>query len=254
MYRKNALKERMLAGEQAIGCWLHLCSPIAAEIVALTGFDAVIIDHEHGHGDFLNAISLLHAVSATPATAVMRVPWNDPVYIKRALDTGVEGIMVPSVNNAEEARAAVAACRYPPAGIRGAAYVVARCADYGLQADRYMEDEPDNLLVICQIESVEAVGNVEAIAAVDGVDMLFVGPLDLSGSMGILGETDSDAFLAMRTRAEDAIKAAGKPMGGLAVKGDSPQGMKERGYAFITGTTDALLIREGALAHLRSLR
>ncbi len=254
MYRKNAMKKRLQDGEQVIGCWLHLCSPIAAEIVALTGFDAVIIDHEHSHGDFLNAISLLHAVSATPATAIMRVPWNDPVYIKRALDIGVEGIMVPSVNSAEEARAAVAACRYPPAGIRGAAYVVARCADYGLRSDRYMEDEPDNLLVICQIESVEAVGNVEAIAAVDGVDMLFVGPLDLSGSMGKLGRTGDADFIAMRTRAEDAIKAIGKPMGGLAVKGDSPQAMMQRGYAFITGTTDALLIRDGALAHLRSLR
>lgn len=254
MYRENAIKKRMLAGEQVIGCWLHLNNAIAAEIMALAGFDAVIIDHEHGSGDFLNAISLLQAVSATPATAIMRVPWNDPVYIKRALDIGVEGIMVPSVNSLEEARAAVAACRYPPAGIRGAAYPLVRCADYGLEADRYVAETKDNILVVCQTESVAAVEAIDEIAQVEGLDMLFIGPLDLSGSMGILGQTDSAEFLAMRERAEQAIKGAGKLMGGLAVKGDTPQAMMERGYDLVTGVSDSLLIREGALAHLRSLR
>ena len=253
MYRENAIKKRMLAGEKVNGCWLHLNNAIAAEIIALAGFDAVIIDHEHGSGDFLNAISLLQAVSATPATAIMRVPWNDPVYIKRALDIGVEGIIVPSVNSVEEARAAVAACRYPPAGIRGAAFPLVRCADYGLQAGRYLAETNDSLLVICQTESVAAVEAIEEIAAVDGVDMLFIGPLDLSGSMGILGQVESAEFLAMRERAEKAIKGAGKLMGGLSVTGDSPQAMKERGYDFITAVSDSMLVRDGALAHLKSL-
>lgn len=253
MYGPNHLKNVLRSGNPAVGCWLHLCSPLAAEIVALTGFDMVIIDHEHGPGDFLNAVALMHAVSATPATPVMRVPWNDAVYIKRALDIGVGGIIVPSVDNAEQAKAAVAACRYPPAGMRGAAFTAVRASDYGLQAEQYLSDSPENVLVMCQVESRAAVANVEEIAAVDGVDLLFVGPLDLSASMGIIGQTDSPEFLELRTRTEKAIKAAGKWMGGLAVKGDSVTAMRDRGYDLITGCTDALLLRGAAVAHLETL-
>jgi 2-keto-3-deoxy-L-rhamnonate aldolase RhmA len=253
MYRENHLKKRLIAGEKAIGCWLHLCSPIAAEVIALTGFDAVIIDHEHGPGDFLNTLSLLQAISATPTASVLRVPWNDPVYIKRVMDLGVEGVMVPSVDTPEQARAAVAACRYPPAGIRGAAYPMVRCADYGLKAEEYRANESDGVLVICQIESTTAVGNAADIAAVEGLDMLFIGPLDLSGSMGRLGRTEDPEFLELRGQAERIIKEAGKLMGGLAVKGDSPQGLIDRGYDLVTGTSDLLLVRDGAQAHLRAL-
>ncbi len=112
MYVQNRLRKRLAAGETSVGCWIHMCSPIGAEVVALAGFDVVIIDHEHGPSDFLNTISLMQAVSATQATPIMRVPWNDPVYIKRALDIGAQGIIIPAVESAEEARAAVAACRY----------------------------------------------------------------------------------------------------------------------------------------------
>lgn len=254
MYKTNALKERLRRGEGAIGCWLHMCSPIAAEVVALAGFDAVIIDHEHGSGDLLNAISQLQAVSATPATTLMRVPWNDPVYIKRALDIGVEGVIVPSVDTAEQARAAVAACRYPPAGVRGAAYGLVRASDYGFQGDRYFDEQPDNLMVICQIESVQAVENIETIAAVEGVDMLFVGPFDLSASMGKLGQMEDPEVVALRHTAEARIKDAGQPMGGLAVKGDPPQAMQARGYDLVTAVSDIVLLRDAATAHLRSLR
>ena len=111
----------MLAGEPALGVWLAMGSPIAAEIVANAGYDTVIMDHEHGPGDLLNAIGLMQAAASSGATPMMRVPWNDMVYIKRALDIGVMGIVVPYVQNAAEAEAAVAACRYPTVGVRGVA-------------------------------------------------------------------------------------------------------------------------------------
>jgi len=253
MYGENRLRKLLERGETAIGCWIHMCSSIGAEVVGLAGFDVVIIDHEHGPSDFLNTISLMQAISATPATPIMRVPWNDHVYIKRALDVGARGIIIPSVDTADQARAAVAACHYPPAGVRGSAYGLVRASDYGFQAERYVADLPDGILVMCQIESATAVKNVDEIAAVEGVDVLFVGPIDMSASMGIMGQTDSPALIEMRARAEKGIKAAGKWMGGLAVKGDSIQAMKERGYDIVTGVSDVSLLRDAAVAHLKSL-
>lgn len=253
MYGTNKLKAKLRDGRQTVGCWLHLCSPMAAEIVGLAGFDMVILDHEHGPSDFLNTIGLMQALSATDTTPIMRVPWNDTVYIKRALDIGVHGIIVPSVDTPEQAEAVVRACRYPPEGVRGAAYSLLRCSDYGFQAEKYFDTHTDEILVICQIESVTAVENVEAIAAVEGVDMLFVGPFDLSASMGILGQTDRPDFIAMRTKAEKAIKSAGKWLAGLASKGDPPQAMKARGYDLTTGVSDVMLLRDAAVAHLKSM-
>jgi 2-keto-3-deoxy-L-rhamnonate aldolase RhmA len=253
MYVTNRLRERLEKGKTSVGCWIHMCSPIGVEVIALAGFDVAIIDHEHGPSDFLNTISLMQALSATDTTPVMRVPWNDHVYMKRALDIGARGIIIPSVDTAEQARAAVAACRYPPDGIRGSAYGLVRASDYGMAADQFFDELPGNVVIMCQIESVTAVENVEEIAAVEGVDVLFMGPVDLSASMGIMGQTDHPDLIAMRARAEKAIKAAGKWMGGLAVKGDSVQAMKERGYDIVTGVSDVSLLRDGALAHLQSM-
>ncbi len=253
MYVQNRLRKRLAAGETSVGCWIHMCSPIGAEVVALAGFDVVIIDHEHGPSDFLNTISLMQAVSATQATPIMRVPWNDPVYIKRALDIGAQGIVIPAVESAEEARAAVAACRYPPDGIRGSAYGLVRASDYGLKAEQFLEDLPENVLVMCQIESATAVERAEEIVAVDGVDVIFMGPVDLSASMGIMGQTEDPRLIEMRARAEKIVKDAGKWMGGLAVAGDSVQAMAERGYDIVTGVSDISLLRDAALSHLKSM-
>lgn len=254
MYRENGFKKRLQAGERCFGCWLHLCSPIAAEVLALAGYDAMIIDHEHGSGELVGAIQIMQAMSATPAAPILRVPLNDPVAMKRALDTGPEAVMIPSVNSAEEARAAVAACRYPPDGTRGAAYALVRASDYGLAAQDYVETVQDRLLVICQIETVAAVDAIPEIAAVDGVDMLFIGPVDLSGDIGKLGRFDDTEVIALRERAEDAIKAAGKLLGGLAVPNLSIADMAARGYDFVTAASDITLMRDGALAQLKEMR
>jgi 4-hydroxy-2-oxoheptanedioate aldolase len=254
VYRENSFKKRLLAGERCYGCWLHLYSPVAAEVLALAGYDAMIIDHEHGSGDLVGAIQIMQAMSATPACPILRVPWNDPVALKRALDTGPEGVMIPSINSADQAKAAVAACRYPPGGMRGAAYGLVRASDYGMAAKDYFENVQDNLLVICQIETAEAVDAIPEIAAVDGVDMLFIGPIDLSGSIGKLGQFDDAAVIALRKRGEDAIKASGKLLGGLAVPNLSIADMAARGYDFVTAASDITLLRDAALAQLEEMR
>lgn len=132
MYRENTLKKRRAAGKKALGFWLQGESILAAELLGYAGYDFGIIDHEHAPGGLVSAIGLLHAAGANGSTVMMRVPWNDSVYLKRALDTGIEGVMIPVVETAAEARAAVAACRYPPRGIRGNATGGIRGSDYGL--------------------------------------------------------------------------------------------------------------------------
>ncbi|MCH9054001.1 MAG: hypothetical protein IIA72_23615 [Proteobacteria bacterium] len=137
MYRENRLKRQLTDGGKALGCWLQMASPPAAEIVGQAGFDCIIIDNEHAPGDAVMAISQMRALGNAQATVLVRVPWNDLVHIKRALDAGAEGLMIPYINSAEEARAAAAACFYPPAGNRGAALGAIRAADYGRAREEY---------------------------------------------------------------------------------------------------------------------
>lgn len=254
MYRENKFKQRILTGERCFGCWLHLGSPIAAELLALAGFDALIIDHEHGAGELTGAIQLMQGISATNSSPIIRVPWNDPVALKRALDIGPQGVMIPSINSAAEARAAIKACRYPPQGIRGAAYGLVRATDYGLAAREYLENLYEDMMIICQVETSEAVDAIPEIAAVEGVEMLFIGPIDLSGSIGKLGQFDDGEVIALRERAEDAIKISGKLLGGLAVPNLSITDMVSRGYNFITAASDITLLRDAAVGQLREMR
>src|SRR2546429_3029022 len=185
MFRPNHLKARLRSGKRALGCWTVLGAPAVIELLALCGFDYLLLDQEHGFGEPSALLHSLQAMAATPhCTSVVRVPSNDANYLKRVLDAGVEGVMVPNVETAEDARAVVAACRYPPAGRRGSALGSARASDYGINAPKYRQAAADELLIVCQIESPKAVDNLQAIAAVDGVDGLFLGPHDLSGPAG----------------------------------------------------------------------
>ena len=175
------------------------------------------------------------------------MPSNDPVEIKRALDTGVEGIMVPSVDTPEAALAAVAACHYPPRGIRGAAHILNRASSYGLESAAYLRDAGRELLVILQIESLEAVANLEEIAIIDGIDMLFIGPMDLSGSAGGIGDFDNPIFVEAIERAERVIRESDKLLGGIPRTGFTPLDMFARGYDFVIASSDVLLLRDAAL-------
>ena len=254
MYRDNPVKQRLAAGGSALGCWLTMASPIAAEVVGLAGYDCVMIDHEHGPGSLLDAVGIMQAVAASGASPLMRVPWNDAVYIKRALDAGVEGLMVPSVNSAAEARAAVAACRYPPAGIRGSAYGSVRASDYGLRGERYRDTAADNLLLICQIESAAGVEAIPEIARVPGIDVLFLGPYDLSGSIGKLGRFDDPEVAALVTRAERAILASGLCYGTVPSPLRGTAQLLEAGCRFVLAGCDTSFVRKGALAEVAAFR
>ncbi|MEI6559148.1 MAG: aldolase/citrate lyase family protein [Rhodospirillaceae bacterium] len=254
MYRDNPVKRRLSRGGSVLGCWLTMASPIAAEVVGLAGYDCVMIDHEHGPGSLLDAVGLMQAVAASGASPLMRVPWNDAVYIKRALDAGVEGLMVPSVSSAAEARAAVAACRYPPAGLRGSAYGSVRASDYGLQGQHYRDTAADNLLVILQIETAAGVESVPEIARVPGVDVLFLGPYDLSGSIGRLGCFDDPEVVAAIDRAERAILASGLCYGSVPSPLRTTAQLHGAGCRLVLAGSDTGFVRRGASAEVAAFR
>jgi 4-hydroxy-2-oxoheptanedioate aldolase len=247
MYRENTLKRRLRNGETCYGAFLGLASPAAAEIVAHAGFDCVLIDHEHGPGTLADGAALLRAVQTTPCTALIRVPWNDAVYVKRILDLGMEGVMFPAVSSAEEARAAVSACRYPPEGTRGCAASIVRASRFGMEKD-YIRNADENLLVICQIETLQGVEAIPDIARVPGVDMLFVGPFDLSGSIGRLGQFDHPDVRDLLMQAERAILDSGCPYGTMPNPVRSVAALREAGCRLIVPGSDVMLLRDAALA------
>ena len=146
MYRTNSLKRRLRDGENVLGCWSMLGHPQVVEILSLAGFDFIVLDQEHGLGDPSSLPAQLHAMSATPTVGVVRVPWNDHVYLKRVLDAGAEAVLIPSINTAEEARAAVAACLYPMRGRRGTAASSVRASSYGMAPD-YVATCAENLMI-----------------------------------------------------------------------------------------------------------
>ena len=243
-FRDNRLKQRLASGKTAVGCWQFTPSPDVAEILGLCGFDALLIDHEHGPGGLESLVAILRATQGSLTTRLLRVPSNDTVYLKRALDSGVEGVMIPMLETAEQARTAVAACRYPPHGIRGAAYTVTRASDYGATHD-YLERIEDRLLVIGQVESLASIERVPEMAQVEGLDMLLIGPLDLSGSAGALGQMDDPAVREAIARAEAAILDSGVWLGGVAGGLDEAEAMFDRGYRLVMASSDLHLLRDG---------
>ena len=250
MYRENILKKKLAAGQTLFGPWVQIPHPEVAEILAFCGYDFLLVDNEHGPGNVQTTVEQLRAVQVTDTTIIVRVPWNDHVTIKKTLDIGVEALMVPMVQNAEEAKAAVAAYRYPPHGIRGIAHTDARASDYGLKGMEYLRTASDNIFLICQIETVQAVENVEAIAAVDGVGMILIGPFDLSASLGHPADFDRQEHKDLMQRTIDAVKKAGKYLGTTPYGGRSLQELYESGFDLIIGRPDVALIREGALEQI----
>lgn len=244
-------KARMAAGEILYGCWLEIDSPTVAELMAECGYDCAMIDMEHGPHSLTDAISLMRAMKGTGCLPLARVPWNDHVAIKRILDAGIQGVMVPSVNDAEEAAAAVAACRYPPRGRRGYAASIVRASRYGLDLDNYLgRFEEEELLVICQIETCRAVENIEAIAAVEGVDLLFIGPNDLAADAGCFNRLDAPEVDALVARVEEVCAKSGRGLGGIVSPNRSLKQLKERGYRMILRDADIALLRDAARASL----
>ena len=210
----NAFKNAIRQGRPQIGLWSSLCSNLAAEVVGGSGFDWILIDMEHAPNELPMVISQLQALNSGTAAPVVRPAWNDFVIIKRLLDAGVQNLLIPYVQTVEEAKAAVAATRYPPQGIRGVA-VAHRANQFGRVTD-YLSRAGEEICVQVQIETQLALKNIEAIAAVDGVDGLFIGPSDLAASFGHLGEPSHPEVHAAIENALKRIKATGKAPGILA--------------------------------------
>jgi 4-hydroxy-2-oxoheptanedioate aldolase len=210
----NRLKRALRDGLAQIGFWSSLSSHIAAEIAAGAGFDWMLLDTEHSPNELTDVHRQLQAMQGSATSAVVRPAWNDPVLVKRLLDIGVQSLLVPFVQNADEARRAVAATRYPPQGIRGIA-TTTRANRYGRVTD-YLRRAHEEICVVVQIETRAALAHLEAMAAVEGVDGLFIGPNDLAADMGHLGDS---AHPDVRAAIDDAIRRiqkTGKAPGILA--------------------------------------
>lgn len=249
------LKDMLRAGKKTVAAWLFTGSADMAEILGGCGFDAIMIDHEHGNGDLAAAIHQHRAIrSAGKSSVLMRIPSNDPVMVKRALDAGMEGIMFPSVNTAEEAKKAVDACRYPPNGFRGAGFGAARAANFGRHTEAYRSDFEDKMMIICQIETKEAVDNIEEIAAVEGVDMLFIGPYDLSGSIKKLALFEDPEVKALFELARDKIKKSGKWLGCISKGPDHANQRFEEGFDFLLVASETSLVASAADSLLDQLK
>jgi 4-hydroxy-2-oxoheptanedioate aldolase len=250
---ENTLKRRIREGEQVYGVWLSTAAPAVAELLAWAGYDFVIIDLEHGVGTIQDAVACMRACGQADCPTVVRVPWNDQVFLKRILDAGAQSIMVPMVENEAEAAAAVAACRFPPAGRRGYAAPAMRCSRYGFIED-YLARANEELFLIAQIESAAAARRAEALAAVEGVDMVLIGVNDLAGTIGRLEQLDRPEVRELVAEAEAGIRRAGKPLGTVPSSGAGTAELFRKGYQLVAGAGDTSLLREAAKADLAGIR
>jgi 2-keto-3-deoxy-L-rhamnonate aldolase RhmA len=250
----NPFKQLLKAagGHQPLGTWIVSASPIVAEAVGHAGFDWCVVDMEHAPLDAMGVLHLLQALSATKLVPVVRVPWNDAVTIKRVLDVGATTLLVPFVESAEAARHAVAATRYAPEGVRGVSGM-SRASRFGSQAN-YLRTANDGMGVIVQLETPLALERLEAIAAVPGVDALFIGPADLSAAMGYPGQPAHAAVMQAMADAVQRCEAVGKPVGTVGASPDTVAQYRAAGFNYLAVSSDLGLLMRGAQAVLAALR
>ncbi len=241
---RNAFKHALAAGQLQIGLWSSLCSNMAAEIVADSGFDWILLDTEHSPNEIPNLMAQMQAGMRGTATPIVRPAWNDAVLIKRILDIGAQSILVPFVQDAEEARRAVAAAYYPPVGMRGTASS-ARGSRYG-RVGNYLKNANAEICVLVQVETRSALDQIEAIAQVKGVDGVFIGPSDLAASLGHIGDMQHAEVQAAIQDAACRLKKIGKPSGILTGNEDEARRYIEWGYGFVAVGSDVGLLAKNA--------
>ena len=245
-FQKNAFKAALAAGQLQIGLWSSLCSNIAADILSDSGFDWILLDTEHSPNEIPDLVSQLQAVQRGTATPIIRPAWNDAVLAKRALDIGVQTLLFPYVQNVEEAKRAVASTRYPPQGIRGVS-VAARASRYG-RVPGYLTKANDEICVLVQVETRTALEQLEAIAKVEGVDGIFIGPSDLAAGLGHLGNANHPEVQQAIKQIFDSVRAAGKPLGTLAPVEADARRYLEMGATFVAVGSDLGLFRAATQA------
>jgi 4-hydroxy-2-oxoheptanedioate aldolase len=241
---QNHFKRAIAAGRQQLGLWVSLANAYTAEVVAGAGFDWLVLDTEHSPNEVVDVLTQLQAVAPYPAMPVVRPAWNDTVLIKRHLDIGAQTLLVPYVSTPEEAAKAVAAMRYPTRGVRGVAGVT-RAARFGRIRD-YARRAEEELCLLVQVETRQALDNLEAIARTDGVDGVFIGPADLAAALGHLGDQQHAEVQSAIKDAIARIRACGKPAGILATDEASTRRYMEWGTVFTAVGLDVMILARGA--------
>ena len=243
---RNAFKHALKGGRAQIGLWSSLSSNYSVEVTAGAGFDWLLLDMEHSPNDLESLLAQLQAAAPYPTHPVVRVPWNDMVTMKRVLDVGAQSLLVPYVSTADEARAAVAHTRYPPAGVRGVAGTT-RATRFGRVKD-YARRAHEELCLLVQVETQAALDSIEAICAVDGVDGVFIGPADLHASLGHTGEIANPKVKPLIDDAIRRIRKAGKAPGILTPNEDDARHWLECGALFVAVGADVGILARGAEA------
>jgi 4-hydroxy-2-oxoheptanedioate aldolase len=248
----NFIKKRVLQGEFLAGTWSNMGSCITSEMASSLGFDWILLDQEHGPGDNLTLLHQMQAISIGKAAPIVRITWNEMPRFKRALDLGAAGIMVPYVQTRQEAEYAVSSMRYPAGGMRGVASSP-RAAGYGRDFADYFARANNELLAIVQIETGQALDNLEQIALVDGVDVLFVGPSDLSISLNKPGRFNDPDFVAALEKVAQVARRAGKAAGILLGSPKLLGLVRELGFSFVALGTDSRMVMDGLKSSLDAL-
>lgn len=249
---KNKLRQALLDRKLSLGAWMQIGHPACAEIFARAGFDWVCVDLEHGAIDLETMANIFRTIDGFDCVPVARLPLNDPVWIHRTLDAGARGMIIPMVKTAAEAEAAIRESKYPPRGVRGYGY--SRANMHGMDFAEYIASANDEIAMIMQIEHKDAIANIDAILEVPGVDGVFIGPLDLSGSMGITGQLDHPQMIAALDKYRAACKSHKMAAGTHIVRPNEQNIRKaiDEGYTLIALGLDNVFLDEGARAGLKA--
>ena len=250
MAKQNWLKQELERGATVRALWSQSGSTTIVEAAVYAGWQVIVLDNEHGYTGLETTLQMIRAVESAGGHVIVRVPWNDQVYLKRILDIGVQSIMVPMILDKASAEAAVAGCRYPPQGQRGYAAPLVRASGYGADPG-YGDSANEHLLLIAQIEHRDAVPNIPEIAALDGIDMLFIGPYDLSGSMQRLGELHHPEVRRAVAEIEADVRGSGKMLGGLPLPDKTFDKLQQDGYQLIAGKSDVNIFVQAAARALK---
>jgi 2-dehydro-3-deoxyglucarate aldolase len=248
----NKLRRALLEREVTLGSWIQIGHPACAEVMARAGFDWVCVDLEHGVIDLETTANIFRALGGSDCVPVARLPLNDPIWIHRTLDAGARGLIIPMVKTAEEAEAAVREAKYPPRGTRGFGY--SRANLYGADFPDYIASANEEIAMVMQIEHKDAIANLDAILRVEGVDGVFIGPLDLSGSMGITGKLDHPQMLEALGKYRAACRAHKKSAGLHIIRpgAENVRRALDEGYTMLALGLDNVFMEQSARASLKA--
>ena len=251
---KNKMRKALLDKKVTTGAWMQIGHPAVAEIFARAGFDWICVDLEHGAIDLETMTNIFRTIDAFDCVPVARLPLNDPVWIHRSLDAGARGLIIPMVKTAAEAESSIKEAKYPPRGVRGFGY--SRANMHGMDFDEYIKTANDEIAMIMQIEHKDAIANLEDIVKVEGVDALFVGPLDLSGSMGITGQMEHPDMVAALDKYRNVAKEASKSFGMHIVRPDDKniKANIDQGYTMIALGLDNVFLDESSKSALQTAK